>query len=42
MNIPAEWKIEPIEHKGEKRIALYFKHTAEWNKLVRELVGVRC
>jgi integrase/recombinase XerD len=41
MNIPTEWKIEPLEHHGEKRIALFFTYTKDWNNLVRTFVGVR-
>jgi integrase/recombinase XerD len=41
MNIPTEWKIEPLEHQGEKRIAIYFNYSNAWNNLVKSFVGVR-
>lgn len=41
MNIPPDWKIKPVIHKGESRIALYFKDILEYNSLVKTLSEVR-
>lgn len=35
------WQIKPINYKNELRIAIYFEHNDAWNKLVRQLDGVR-
>ncbi len=41
MKIPNEWTIEPVEHDGQKRLAIRFTNTKEWNDLVRTFVGAR-
>ncbi len=32
-----DWKAEPIKHKGEKRIAVYFEKKAEWIARIKKL-----
>lgn len=32
-----DWKAEPIQHKGEKRIAIYFEKNAEWIARIKKL-----
>jgi integrase/recombinase XerD len=36
-----EWRAEEIEHKSEKRIAIYFKNDRLLNERIRKLVGVK-
>ncbi len=35
------WKAEPIKHKGEKRIAVYFEKNAEWIARIKKLDDAR-
>jgi integrase/recombinase XerD len=39
--VPTEWKIEPLEYDGKKRIAIRFNYHTEWNNQVRTLKGSR-
>lgn len=41
MNIPSDWTIMPVEHDGQKRLAIRFTYNKNSNTLVRSLVGVR-
>ncbi len=41
MTVPAEWKIEPIIHQDQKRLALKFAYKKEWNEKARALKGAR-
>lgn len=41
MKLPTEWVVEPLTHKGEKRLLLRFSNRRDWNELARELEGAR-
>lgn len=41
MNIPAEWTINPIEHDGQKRLAIIFDYHTELIQQVKSLQGIR-
>jgi integrase/recombinase XerD len=36
-----DWKAEPITHRGEKRIAVYFEKNAEWIARIKQLAGAK-
>lgn len=39
--VPTEWKIEPLEHEGRKRLAIRFAYNTGLNNLVKSLEGVK-
>jgi integrase/recombinase XerD len=39
--VPTEWKIEPLEHEGRKRLAIRFAFNTGLNNLVKSLEGVK-
>ncbi len=36
-----DWRAEPIKHRGEKRIAVYFEKNAEWIARIKKLDDVK-
>jgi integrase/recombinase XerD len=36
-----DWKAEPIKHRGENRIAVYFEKNAEWIARIKKLENVK-
>jgi integrase/recombinase XerD len=36
-----KWKAQLIQHKGEKRIAIYFESSPELNSRIKKLVGIK-
>lgn len=41
MQIPESWNIEPVTHDNQKRLAIRFTYKADWNNMVRTLVGAK-
>ena len=36
-----KWKAQSIDHKGEKRIAIYFESSPELNSRIKKLAGIQ-
>ncbi len=41
MQIPVDWDIKPIEHENKKRLLVTFTFNADYNNLVKTIVGAR-
>lgn len=39
MNIPAEWKLTPVVHRDQRRIAIYFPYNTYWISIVKQFEG---